>query len=227
MMSERAQRADDVFDFILLKQADPGDTGRSRFQARGSVSDSDAAESENGDFRPAGFSQGGEPGRLRSRSAGFFRTPEQRRQSRLSRPRRGRHRRPCDTTRPPGSRPSSGSAEQKLPAHGASPGVTSSACRWTPSAPLASATSVRELMTKRVCSLLDQFSVLGSQFRVESRCAEQSGRSSPAFPALSRSDLFREAGCSRPPHARLRQLSRAGRGGGSRSSPRNWLRSVM
>ena len=59
MGSERPQSADDIFDFILLKQADAGDAGRSSFQARCGVFHRDAAESENGNLCPAGFPQGG------------------------------------------------------------------------------------------------------------------------------------------------------------------------
>ena len=55
MVSERPQRADDVFDFILLKQADAGDASRSRFQARCGVLHGDAAESDDGNICPAGF----------------------------------------------------------------------------------------------------------------------------------------------------------------------------
>src|ERR1019366_3200382 len=68
MVSERPQRADDVFDFILLEQADGGDAGRSSFQARCGVFYGDAAESEDGDLRPAGFPQGVEAGGVGSGS---------------------------------------------------------------------------------------------------------------------------------------------------------------
>jgi hypothetical protein len=71
MESECAERTHDIFDFILLKQADASDSGRSRPPARSSVFDGDATESEDGNFRPASFPQGEEPGRLRSGSAAF------------------------------------------------------------------------------------------------------------------------------------------------------------
>jgi len=71
MVSERPQRADDVFDFILLEQADACDTGRSSFQARCGIVYRDAAESKNSDFRPAGFLQGGEASGGRSGAASF------------------------------------------------------------------------------------------------------------------------------------------------------------
>src|ERR1700674_4419974 len=71
MVLERPQRADDVFDFILLEQADGGDAGRSSVQARRGVSQVNAAESENGDLRPAGFAQGGEAGGRSSGSNPF------------------------------------------------------------------------------------------------------------------------------------------------------------
>src|SRR6267378_5543694 len=65
MVSERLQRAGDVFDCILLEQADGGDAGRSSVQARCGVFYVNAAESEDRDLRPAGFVQGGEARRLR------------------------------------------------------------------------------------------------------------------------------------------------------------------
>ena len=71
MVSKRSQCADDVFDFILLKQADAGDPSRSSLQARCGVFHRDAAESEDGDLRPACFMQGGEAGRLPSGSIVF------------------------------------------------------------------------------------------------------------------------------------------------------------
>ncbi len=60
MRSKRPQRADDIFDFILLKQSDACDTGRSSFEARDRVVRSDAAKSEDWNLRAARFSQGGE-----------------------------------------------------------------------------------------------------------------------------------------------------------------------
>ena len=71
MGSERAQGTDYVFDFILLEQANAGNTSRSSVQARCGVFDGDAAESEDGDLRPARFSQGGQPGGLRPGNARF------------------------------------------------------------------------------------------------------------------------------------------------------------
>src|SRR5258708_30082417 len=71
MVLERPQRADDVFDFMLLEQADGGDAGRSSAQARRGVFQVNAAESENGDLRPAGFAQDGEAGGGRFRSNPF------------------------------------------------------------------------------------------------------------------------------------------------------------
>jgi len=65
MVSERPQRPDDVFDSILLEQADGGDAGRSSIQTRRGVFQVNAAESEDRDLRPAGFVQGGEARRLR------------------------------------------------------------------------------------------------------------------------------------------------------------------
>src|SRR6266436_424981 len=65
MVSSRPQRAGDVFDCILLEQADGGDAGRSSAQARRGVFQVNAAESEDGDFRTAGFVQGGKARLLR------------------------------------------------------------------------------------------------------------------------------------------------------------------
>src|SRR6266404_9452036 len=65
MVSSRPQRAGDVFDCILLEQADGGDAGRSSVQTRRGVFQVNAAKSEDGDFRTAGFVQGGEARRLR------------------------------------------------------------------------------------------------------------------------------------------------------------------
>src|SRR5258708_33800016 len=65
MVSKRPQLADDVFDFILLEQADGGDAGCSSVEARGGVFQVNAAESENRDVRPAGFAQVGEACRWR------------------------------------------------------------------------------------------------------------------------------------------------------------------
>jgi len=53
--SERPQSADDVFDSILLEQADAGDASCSGKQARLGIFQVDAAESEDGNFRLAGF----------------------------------------------------------------------------------------------------------------------------------------------------------------------------
>ena len=72
MGSEWPQRADDVFDFILLKQADACDAGRSSFQAPCGVFHRDAAKSEDGNLRPACFMQGGEACRSPSGSIVFF-----------------------------------------------------------------------------------------------------------------------------------------------------------
>ena len=63
MVSERPQRADDVFDFILLEQADSGNAGCSSVQARCDILYRDTAESKDRDLRPASFPQGGEAGR--------------------------------------------------------------------------------------------------------------------------------------------------------------------
>jgi hypothetical protein len=71
MVSKRPQCADDVFDFILLKQADARDPSRSSFQARCGVFHRDAAESEDRYLRPACFMQGGEACRLPSGSIVF------------------------------------------------------------------------------------------------------------------------------------------------------------
>src|SRR6202790_3094290 len=73
MVSERPQRAGDVFDFILLEQTDGGDAGRSSVQARRGVFQVNAAESEDGDLRPAGLAQGGESGGGRSGRTPFSR----------------------------------------------------------------------------------------------------------------------------------------------------------
>jgi hypothetical protein len=71
MVLERPQRVDNVFDFILLKQTDASDAGRSSFQAGGRVFQGDAAEGENADLRPAGFSQGVDASGLHSGSIAF------------------------------------------------------------------------------------------------------------------------------------------------------------
>src|ERR1035437_9585986 len=67
MVSERPQRADDIFDSILLEQADTGDPGCSGGKARRCVLQVDAAQSEHRDRRPPGFAQGGEAGGVGSR----------------------------------------------------------------------------------------------------------------------------------------------------------------
>jgi hypothetical protein len=67
MGSKRPQCADDIFDSILLKQADGGDPGCSGGKARRCVLQVDAAQSEHRDLRPAGFAQGGEARGLGSR----------------------------------------------------------------------------------------------------------------------------------------------------------------
>jgi hypothetical protein len=68
MVSQRPQPADDVFDFMLLEQADAGNASRSRFQARRGVLYRDPAEGDDGDPCLAGFTQGGDAGGLRSGS---------------------------------------------------------------------------------------------------------------------------------------------------------------
>src|SRR5260370_26707288 len=72
MVSTRPQRADDVFDLILLEKADAGNAGCSSIQTRFGILYCDAAESKNWDLRPADFAQGGEARRWRSGSAFFF-----------------------------------------------------------------------------------------------------------------------------------------------------------
>ena len=72
MVSERPQHRDDVFDFILLEQADAGDAGCSSVQARCGILCGYAAESKYRDLRPAGFAQGGEARGLRSESVSFL-----------------------------------------------------------------------------------------------------------------------------------------------------------
>lgn len=70
-MSERPQRTDDVFDFILLKQTDASDAGRSGVQTCSGVSQVDAAESEDGNVGLAGFPQGSEASRVYFESVTF------------------------------------------------------------------------------------------------------------------------------------------------------------
>ena len=70
--SETAQGADDVFDFILLKQPDGGNAGGSGFEAGRGVGERDAAEGEDGNLRPAGFAQGGEAGGLSAGAISFL-----------------------------------------------------------------------------------------------------------------------------------------------------------
>ncbi len=72
MASKRPQRADDIFDFILLEQADAADAGCSSIQTRCGVLYRDAAESKDRDLRPASFAQGGKARRWRPGSAFFF-----------------------------------------------------------------------------------------------------------------------------------------------------------
>ena len=71
MMSERPQRVDNVFDFILLEQANASDAGRSSLQAGGGVFQGDAAKGENADLRPAGFLQGIDASGLHAGSIAF------------------------------------------------------------------------------------------------------------------------------------------------------------
>src|SRR5208283_5590380 len=66
MGSECPQRADDILNLILLKQADGGYAGGSGFQARCGVFHGDTTESEDGDSRPARFPQGSKTRRGRS-----------------------------------------------------------------------------------------------------------------------------------------------------------------
>jgi len=68
---ERPQRADDIFDFILLEQANTGDAGRSSFQARCSVFYRDATKGEDRDLCLAGFPQSSKAGRGSSGGASF------------------------------------------------------------------------------------------------------------------------------------------------------------
>src|SRR5258707_191846 len=65
MGSERPQLADDVFDSILLEQADGGDAGCSSVEARGGVFQVNAAASENRGVGPGVFRQVGEACRWR------------------------------------------------------------------------------------------------------------------------------------------------------------------
>ena len=62
MESQGAQRADDVFDFILLEEADGGDSGGAGLQTGCGVAERHAAERKHGDFRGAGVAQGSEAG---------------------------------------------------------------------------------------------------------------------------------------------------------------------
>src|SRR5271156_5906568 len=62
MASDGPQRADNVFDFILLEQADAGDARRASLQARTRIPERDAAQSNDGDFRPASFFQSNQAG---------------------------------------------------------------------------------------------------------------------------------------------------------------------
>jgi hypothetical protein len=78
MVSERSQSADDVFDFILLKQADARNASRSSLQAQCGVFHRDATESEDGNLCLAGFPQGSKAHRSGSGRASF---PEYRRKN--------------------------------------------------------------------------------------------------------------------------------------------------
>jgi hypothetical protein len=60
MVLERPQRADDVFDFILLKQTDSGDAGGSHLEAGSGIVEIDATEREDRDIALASFPQCGE-----------------------------------------------------------------------------------------------------------------------------------------------------------------------
>lgn len=70
-MSRRPQRTNDIFDFILLKQAYAGDASRSCIQARCGILQRDATESNYWDLGLTGFAQRSEPGRHGSASAAF------------------------------------------------------------------------------------------------------------------------------------------------------------
>ncbi len=70
-MSEHSQRADYVFNFILLKQADARNASRSRLQTRCGVFHGDATKGKNGDIRLASFPQGGKAGRRRCGCTSF------------------------------------------------------------------------------------------------------------------------------------------------------------
>jgi hypothetical protein len=71
MESARPQSADDVFNLILLEQANAGDAGGSSVQARYGVSQLDATKSEDWDLCRAGFPQGGKACGGRSGGASF------------------------------------------------------------------------------------------------------------------------------------------------------------
>src|SRR5260370_36070759 len=58
MVSKRPERADDVFDLILLEQADAGNAGCSSIQTRFGILYCDPAASKNCDLRPADFAHG-------------------------------------------------------------------------------------------------------------------------------------------------------------------------
>jgi hypothetical protein len=55
MLSERPQRSDHVFDFIILKEADASDSCSPGFHAQSSIFSGYAAKGEDRNFRPAGF----------------------------------------------------------------------------------------------------------------------------------------------------------------------------
>jgi hypothetical protein len=150
MVSQRPQCADDVFDSILLKQADPGDAGRSRVQARCGVLHRDAAESEDGNFRPAGFPQGAMPAGCVP-TASFSEHRSENGEVGSPQPRRESPRRQCGRKRPPESGQWSLAGGRSSPrAHLHEAHVVGAQMDAVGSA--ASAMSVRELIRRRVAS---------------------------------------------------------------------------